>query len=104
MLRYLMPVVVALVWAGACSYIPEPHRRQFNAVVVGGAGAAYISGGSFGLMAPKSRTPPKGTEEWQRGPLPDEDRGGYACWRIQAAHALSTFLNGTLNASMAATP
>ncbi|MET0417215.1 MAG: DUF6010 family protein [Actinoplanes sp.] len=43
-----MPVVIALIWAGACSFIPEPHRRQFNAIVVGGAGAAYISGGSFG--------------------------------------------------------
>jgi uncharacterized protein DUF6010 len=49
MLRYIMPVVIALIWAGACSFIPEPHRRQFNAVFVGGAGAAYISGGSFGL-------------------------------------------------------
>jgi hypothetical protein len=49
MLRYVIPVVVALIWAGACSFIPEPHRRRFNAVVVGGAGAAYISGGSFGL-------------------------------------------------------
>jgi len=49
MLRFIMPVVIALIWAGACSFIPEPHRRQFNAVFVGGAGAAYISGGSFGL-------------------------------------------------------
>ena len=49
MLRYVIPVVIALLWAGACSFVPEPHRRQFNALVVGGAGAAYISGGSFGL-------------------------------------------------------
>jgi hypothetical protein len=49
MLRYAIPIVIAIVWATCCSFIPEPHRRQFNAVVVGGAGAAYISGGTFGL-------------------------------------------------------
>ncbi|WP_212986210.1 DUF6010 family protein [Actinoplanes auranticolor] len=49
MLRYIMPVVVALVWAGIFSFVPEPHRRRINAVLIGGAGAAYISGGSFGL-------------------------------------------------------
>jgi Family of unknown function (DUF6010) len=49
MLRYLAPVVIGLIWITACSFIPEPRRRQFNAVVVGGAGAAYISGGGFGL-------------------------------------------------------
>ncbi len=31
------------------SLIREPHRRRFNAVMVGGAGAAYLSGGGFGL-------------------------------------------------------
>jgi hypothetical protein len=49
MLRYIVPVVVGLVWAGIFSFVPEPHRRRMNAVLVGGAGAAYISGGSFGL-------------------------------------------------------
>ncbi|GGL09923.1 DUF6010 family protein [Mangrovihabitans endophyticus] len=49
MLRYIVPVVIALIWAGAFAFVPEPHRRRLNAVVVGGAGAAYISGGSFGL-------------------------------------------------------
>jgi uncharacterized protein DUF6010 len=49
MLRYLMPVVIALIWIVAFSFVPEPHRRRINAVVVGGAGAAYISGGGFGL-------------------------------------------------------
>ena len=49
MLRYIMPVVVALIWAGVFSFVPEPHRRRLNAILVGGAGAAYISGGSFGL-------------------------------------------------------
>jgi hypothetical protein len=49
MLRCLVPVAIGLIWALTCSFIPEPRRRPFNAVVVGGAGAAYISGGGFGL-------------------------------------------------------
>jgi hypothetical protein len=49
MLRYIVPVVVGLVWAAIFSFVPEPHRLRINAVLVGGAGAAYISGGSFGL-------------------------------------------------------
>jgi len=32
----------------ALSFVPEPSRRKFNAVFVGGAGAAYLGGG-FGL-------------------------------------------------------
>ena len=48
-LRYVVPLAIGLVWAAAFSLIPEPHRRQVNALVVGGAGAVYISGGSFGL-------------------------------------------------------
>jgi hypothetical protein len=44
-----MPVVIGLTWAGIFSLVPEPHRRRLNAVLVAGAGAAYISGGSFGL-------------------------------------------------------
>ena len=50
MLRYVMPVVIGLTWALVFSLVPEPHRRKLNAVLVGGAGAAYISGGSFGLL------------------------------------------------------
>src|ERR1044071_1330630 len=49
MLRYVMPVVIGLAWIAVFSLVPEPHRRRVNAVVVGGAGAAYISGGGFGL-------------------------------------------------------
>ncbi|MGW1283615.1 DUF6010 family protein [Streptomyces sp. NPDC001118] len=30
------------------SLVPEPHRRRFNAVIVAGAGAAYLSGGGLG--------------------------------------------------------
>ncbi|ONI79996.1 hypothetical protein ALI144C_22865 [Actinosynnema sp. ALI-1.44] len=30
------------------SLVREPHRRRLNAVAVGGAGAAYLSGGGMG--------------------------------------------------------
>ncbi|MFF4875174.1 DUF6010 family protein [Micromonospora sp. NPDC000668] len=49
MLRYVMPVVIGLVYVGLNSFVPEPHRRRLNALIVTGAGAAYISGGGFGL-------------------------------------------------------
>ena len=44
-------IVVALVFIAAMSLVPEPWRQQFNAVFVGGAGAAYLSAGAgpFGL-------------------------------------------------------
>ena len=50
-----MEVVGALaagvVFIAVMSGIPEPLRQQFNAVFVGGAGAAYLSAGTgpFGL-------------------------------------------------------
>ena len=43
------PVVVGLVYIALASLLPEPTRQQVNAVVLAGAGAAYISGGSLGL-------------------------------------------------------
>ncbi|MET7881252.1 DUF6010 family protein [Micromonospora profundi] len=49
MLRYVLPVVIGLVYVGLNSLVPEPHRRRLNALIVTGAGAAYISGGGFGL-------------------------------------------------------
>lgn len=44
----LMPVMIALIFIGLCSLLKEPARRNFNAVMIAGAGAAYLSGG-FGL-------------------------------------------------------
>jgi hypothetical protein len=43
------PVLVALVSIVLMSLVPEPARQKLNAVVLAGAGAAYISGGSLGL-------------------------------------------------------
>jgi hypothetical protein len=45
---WVTPVLPALAWMTALSFVPEPSRRKFNAVFVGGAGAAYLGGG-FGL-------------------------------------------------------
>src|SRR5713101_6694615 len=39
------PVLVALLYICACSFLREPNRRNFNAIMIGGAGAAYLNGG-----------------------------------------------------------
>jgi hypothetical protein len=44
----LSPIVVAIVMIGLCSLLKEPHRQQFSAIFLAGAGAAYLSGG-FGV-------------------------------------------------------
>jgi hypothetical protein len=36
---------IAMAAIAACSLIRELHRRQFSAIVLAGAGAAYLSGG-----------------------------------------------------------
>lgn len=51
----LSPIVVAIVMIGLCSVLKEPHRQQFSAIFLAGAGAAYLSGGfslwEFGFCA-----------------------------------------------------
>lgn len=42
------PVVIAGLYIVVSSLITEPSRRNFNAIMIGGAGAAYLSGG-FGI-------------------------------------------------------
>ena len=39
------PVVVAILFIGATSAFKEPQRRHFNAIMIAGAGAAYLNGG-----------------------------------------------------------
>jgi hypothetical protein len=41
----ISPVVVALVYIFCRSRIREPSRRNFNAIMIAGAGAAYLNGG-----------------------------------------------------------
>ena len=43
------PVLVGLVYVALASLLPEPARQRVNALMVAGAGAAYISGGGLGL-------------------------------------------------------
>jgi hypothetical protein len=42
------PIVVALVYISLCSLFEEPKRQNFNAIMIAGAGAAYLNGG-FGV-------------------------------------------------------
>ena len=39
------PVIVALIYIAAVSFFREPERRHFNAIMIAGAGAAYLNGG-----------------------------------------------------------
>ncbi|MFE0250464.1 DUF6010 family protein [Streptomyces sp. NPDC059010] len=47
-MQYVAPIGVGILYALLMSLIREPHRRRFNAVMVAGAGAAYLSGGGMG--------------------------------------------------------
>ena len=48
MITYFSPILVGVVYVLLMSLIREPHRRRFNAIMVAGAGAAYLSGGGLG--------------------------------------------------------
>ncbi len=43
------PVLVGLAYVAVCSLAPEPARQKINAVMVAGAGAAYLSSGALGM-------------------------------------------------------
>ena len=42
---FIGPVLVALIYICGCSFLREPNRRNFNAIMIAGAGAAYLNGG-----------------------------------------------------------
>ena len=44
----IVPVLIGLAFILLMSLVPDRHRRPLNAVIVAGAGAAYLSGG-FGV-------------------------------------------------------
>ena len=44
-MSYLAPVLIGLLYISISSLLKEPDRRNFNAIMVAGAGAAYLSGG-----------------------------------------------------------
>ncbi|MGY1439080.1 DUF6010 family protein [Streptomyces reniochalinae] len=68
-MSYLAPIVVGVLYVLAMSLIRAPHRRPFNAIMVAGAGAAYISGGGFGVwefpaVAALTYVAYRGLESW----------------------------------------
>ena len=48
-IQWALPIVIALVFIMLASLIKEPARQKIMAVMIAGAGAAYLSGGGFGL-------------------------------------------------------
>jgi hypothetical protein len=46
--QWIAPAIVAIIFILLVSPMKEPNRRHFIAIFVGGAGAAYLSGGGFG--------------------------------------------------------
>lgn len=44
-LGVLAPILVGLIFIGLMSLFKEPHRRQFMAIMIAGAGAAYLGSG-----------------------------------------------------------
>ncbi|PWT96994.1 MAG: hypothetical protein C5B51_32250 [Terriglobia bacterium] len=47
-MQWIAPVVIAIGIILPVSIIKEPNRRFLMAILLGGAGAAYLSGGGFG--------------------------------------------------------
>jgi Family of unknown function (DUF6010) len=41
----LAPILIALIFISLCSLLEEPKRRDFMAIMIAGAGAAYLNGG-----------------------------------------------------------
>lgn len=44
----IAPIIVAVIYISAVSLFKEPQRRNFNAIMIAGAGAAYLNSG-FGV-------------------------------------------------------
>ncbi len=47
-IQLIAPLVVALIYITLCSLFKEPNRRNFSALMIAGAGAAYLNGGLLG--------------------------------------------------------
>jgi len=43
--QLISPIFVGLIWIGAFSVMKEPLRQRLSAIMIAGAGAAYLSGG-----------------------------------------------------------
>jgi len=44
----VVPLLVGVLYVCVSALIRQPYRRSFNAIMVAGAGAAYLSGGGLG--------------------------------------------------------
>ncbi|GIF39175.1 DUF6010 family protein [Actinoplanes xinjiangensis] len=44
----VVPLLIGVLYVLLSSLLPDRHRRPFNAIMVAGAGAAYLSGGGLG--------------------------------------------------------
>jgi hypothetical protein len=44
----MAPILIGLAYVALMSLVPEPTRRTLNAIIVAGAGAAYLSSGALG--------------------------------------------------------
>ncbi|MFF8231053.1 DUF6010 family protein [Streptomyces caelestis] len=51
-MQYIAPIGIGILYALLMSLVREQHRRRLNAVMVAGAGAAYLSGGMGGWEFP----------------------------------------------------
>ena len=47
-MKYLAPFLGGIGYVLLMSLVREPHRKRLNAVMLAGAGAAYLSAGGFG--------------------------------------------------------
>ncbi|WBB89250.1 DUF6010 family protein [Verrucosispora sp. WMMC514] len=47
-MNIVVPLLIGVLYVCLNSLIREPHRRRLNAVMIAGAGAAYLSGGGLG--------------------------------------------------------
>src|ERR1700730_13746279 len=47
-IQWIAPVIIAIVSMLLISLMKEPNRRYCMAIILGGAGSAYLSGGGFG--------------------------------------------------------
>jgi hypothetical protein len=48
-IQWIIPVLIAMAFILLASLIKEPARQKIMAILLAGAGAAYLSGGGFGL-------------------------------------------------------
>ena len=44
-IEFLAPILIALIFISLCSMLKEPNKRDFMALMIAGAGAAYLNGG-----------------------------------------------------------